>query len=236
VGRRFGERASTSLRNPARSAFARQNLVFCGHSGRFAHTPQAARPRQARRKHRKNDAELASPPLKCRVLRLQLAAARPAPISAACALRHDPLQAQLARLSEHDRALGLQGFAEHDVVGAGDQSRQLMSALLERALTERSSPLRFRRSKATRQAPAPPALVRSARSRSTHRDEIRPPRRRSGRVLLPGRSPTRRSSFVGEICAVTAPKRTLALLSGDDPVAIMFHLVQPLRPRGRPGD
>ena len=43
--------------------------------------------------------------------------------------------------------------------------------------------------------------------------------------------------FVGEICAVTAPKRnSLALLSGDDPVAVMFHLVQPLWPRGRPGD
>jgi hypothetical protein len=39
--------------------------------------------------------------LESRVLRLEPAAARPTPISAACALRHDPLQAQLAGLGEY---------------------------------------------------------------------------------------------------------------------------------------
>jgi len=67
---------------------------------------------------------------------LQPIAARPAAVPAAGPLRHDPLEAQLAGVSEHDRALGRQGFAEPDAVDAGDQPRKRVSPLLERALTE----------------------------------------------------------------------------------------------------
>src|SRR5208337_4930314 len=39
---------------------------------------------------------------------------------------------------------------------------------------------------------------------------------------------------VGETRAVTAPQRdSLALLPGDDPIAVMFHLIPPVRPRWR---
>jgi hypothetical protein len=56
--------------------------------------------------------EMASRPhlaLESRVLRLQPLAARPAPIAAAGALRHDPLKAHLASPGEHERSLGHQG-------------------------------------------------------------------------------------------------------------------------------
>ena len=43
---------------------------------------------------------------------------------------------QLARLGEHDRAIGLDRLAEHDVAGAGDEPRELVAPLLERALAE----------------------------------------------------------------------------------------------------
>ena len=39
-------------------------------------------------------------------------------------------------MSEHDRALGRQGFAEPDAVDAGDQPRKRVSPLLERTLAK----------------------------------------------------------------------------------------------------
>src|SRR5271166_853351 len=59
-------------------------------------------------------------PLESRVLDLQPVPAAPARIGAAEALRDNPLQAHLARLGEYERALGFDGFAEHDAVLAGD--------------------------------------------------------------------------------------------------------------------
>jgi hypothetical protein len=47
-----------------------------------------------------------------------------APVEAAGALRHDPLQAHLARLGEDERALCLDRLAEEDVLDAGDEPRQ----------------------------------------------------------------------------------------------------------------
>ena len=73
-----------------------------------------------------------SSPRKGRALRLQPLPAVSAPISAAGALRDDPLQTQLAGLGEHDRALGRQGFAEQDAVDAEDEPRQRVAPLLER--------------------------------------------------------------------------------------------------------
>ena len=55
---------------------------------------------------------------------LQPVPARPATIAAAGPLRHDPLEAELAGVGEHDRAFGRQGFAEHDAVDAADESRK----------------------------------------------------------------------------------------------------------------
>ena len=53
------------------------------------------------------------------VLRLQPLPAVAARISAAGALRDDPLQAQLASLGEHERSLGHQGVTEQDAMDAG---------------------------------------------------------------------------------------------------------------------
>jgi hypothetical protein len=58
---------------------------------------------------------LVSSPDKRRVLRLQPLAAVSARISAASALRDDPLEAQLPGLGEHERSLGHQGVGEQDV-------------------------------------------------------------------------------------------------------------------------
>jgi hypothetical protein len=76
-----------------------------------------------------------SRPHERRVLRLQPAAARPAPIEAAGALRHDPFEAQLAGVGDRDRALGLDRLTDQDAVDAGDEPRQPVAPLLERART-----------------------------------------------------------------------------------------------------
>ena len=81
-------------------------------------------------------AGMGSRPHERRVLRLQPAAARPAPIEAAGALRHDPFEAQLAGVGEHDRALGLDRLAEQEAVDAGEQPRERVPPLLERALAQ----------------------------------------------------------------------------------------------------
>ena len=73
---------------------------------------------------------------KRRVPALQPTAACPAPIAAAGAFGHDPLQAELAGVGEHGRALGREGFAEHDAVDAVDEERELVAPLLERVMTE----------------------------------------------------------------------------------------------------
>jgi hypothetical protein len=39
-------------------------------------------------------------------------------------------------VSEHDRTIGRQGFAEPDPVGAVDQPRKRLAPLLERAIAE----------------------------------------------------------------------------------------------------
>jgi len=42
-------------------------------------------------------------------------------MSAASALRDDPLEAERASLGKHERALGHQGVTEQDAVDAGDE-------------------------------------------------------------------------------------------------------------------
>ncbi len=59
-------------------------------------------------RNRKRTRAKSSSPLEIRVQDLQPVAARPAPVAAAGALRHDPLEAELAGVGEHDRALGRQ--------------------------------------------------------------------------------------------------------------------------------
>ena len=49
----------------------------------------------------------------------------PAPVGPAQAFADDPLEVHLARLLEHDRALGLDRLAEHEGVDAGDDGAQL---------------------------------------------------------------------------------------------------------------
>jgi hypothetical protein len=61
-------------------------------------------------------------PHKRRVLRLEPAAAVSAKVSTAYALRHDPLQTQLASLGEYERPLGSQGVTEQDAVDALDEA------------------------------------------------------------------------------------------------------------------
>ena len=70
------------------------------------------------------------------VLRLQPLPAVSARISAAGALRNDPLQAQLASLGEDERSLGHQGVAEQNAVDAGDERPKCGSPFLDRPLTE----------------------------------------------------------------------------------------------------
>src|SRR5208282_5305485 len=77
-----------------------------------------------------------SHPLKLRVLRLQPLAAVSARISAASALRDDPLQAHLAGLGEHERSLGHQGVTEQNAVDASDERRKRSAPFLDRTLTE----------------------------------------------------------------------------------------------------
>jgi hypothetical protein len=67
---------------------------------------------------------------------LQPVAAHPAAISAAGPLRHNPIESQLARLGEHERALGVDRLAERDAVDAMDEPRKLVSPLLERTIAE----------------------------------------------------------------------------------------------------
>jgi hypothetical protein len=59
-----------------------------------------------------------------------------APIAATPALRHDPLQAHLASLGEHERSIGYQGVTEQNAVDDADEPQQRVSPFLERALTE----------------------------------------------------------------------------------------------------
>jgi hypothetical protein len=47
-----------------------------------------------------------------------------------------PSSSQLARLGEHERALGVDRLAERDAVDAMDEPRKLVSPLLERTLAE----------------------------------------------------------------------------------------------------
>jgi hypothetical protein len=56
-----------------------------------------------------------------RVLALPPSAGRTAGIAAACALRYDPLKAELAGLREDDRALSVDRLAELDGVEPGDE-------------------------------------------------------------------------------------------------------------------
>jgi hypothetical protein len=72
-----------------------------------------------------------------------------------------PSRPRFARFGEHERPLGHQSVAEQDAVDAGDERRQCGSPFLNRTLTE-ISPLRVRRSNATKQARAEPTFVRKA--------------------------------------------------------------------------
>ena len=75
-------------------------------------------------------------PRKTRVLRLRPAPAIAAPIGAADALQDDPLEAQLAAVGEHDRALVSDRCAKLDVVDSCDQPCKRRSPLFERAFAE----------------------------------------------------------------------------------------------------
>ena len=143
---------------------------------------------------RASSVEACSLPQKVRVLRLQPAAARPAPIEAAGALRHDPLKAQLAGVGEHDRALGLDRLAEQDAVDAGDQPREPVAPLLERALAE---VLAVEAEEVEGDEAGPRAAGLGAQRRevaASVRDGTRPPRRRSGRSRRASCGPPPRSS------------------------------------------
>ena len=73
-----------------------------------------------------------------RVDRPQPVATSPALIEAARPLRNDALEAELARLVEHHRALGGERFGEHDAVAAplSDQAQERFSPLLKRPLAQ----------------------------------------------------------------------------------------------------
>jgi hypothetical protein len=77
-----------------------------------------------------------SPPSKRRIFDLQPISARPAPVDAPEALRHEALNAKLARLGEHERAVDLQGFTEHDRAVRFNQTLKLGTPHFERELAE----------------------------------------------------------------------------------------------------
>jgi hypothetical protein len=99
-----------------------------------AQTPLAARDKSAPSYRATLPFSMKTPP--GRVLQLQPLPAVSARISAAGALRNDPLQAQLASLGEDERSLGHQGVAEQNAVDAGDERPKCGSPFLDRPLTE----------------------------------------------------------------------------------------------------
>ena len=78
--------------------------------------------------------EACSAPCESRVFDLQPISARPAQIDASAALGHDALNAKLARLGEHKRAVNLQGFTEHDRAVRSNQTLKPGAPHLEREL------------------------------------------------------------------------------------------------------
>ena len=145
-----------------------------------------------------------SRPDEIRVLGFQPIAAPPAAIEAALALRHDAFQVELARLGEHDRALGGERFAEQNPINAGDEPPE-RSRRASSGLRRRSSPSRRTRSKAISVASAPPRLVRSAPK------SLRPSFRRT--TASPSMSawsagrPRTASAIVGKRKVKSAPRR-----------------------------
>ena len=114
---------------------------------RFARTPRAQRRAEAHAAEPTGRAcffrpiccaftPFGSSPLKLRVQAFEPIAARAAAIAAADAPRHDPLQAELASVGEHSRALDRQRCAEPDAVDARDQPRERLSPLFQRPLAE----------------------------------------------------------------------------------------------------
>ena len=139
---------------------------------------------------------------------------------------------------EHEPALGLQGRAKLDAVDFSDQLRKRLSSLLERALTEIAA-LEAEKVNATNEASSPPALVRSATKsecpswrKTTASPSIRAFSPRQGAHRLGDRA-----QLVGEVGSVTGPQRdAIGLLACEQPVAVVFHLMQPAWPGGRLGD
>src|SRR5208337_1543238 len=156
-------------------------------------------------------------------------------IPTAGALRHDPLHAQLAGLGEHDRALGLDGLAEQDTVGPVDKPQERPAPLLERMLTKILA-VEVEEIEGD-QAGSRAAFLCAQRPEVAQPIGAEHDRLAVEQGVLHGQAPHRLGDPrqpVGETRAVTAPQRdSLALLPGDDPIAVMFHLIPPVRPRWR---
>src|SRR5271165_2743668 len=179
----------------------------------------------------------ASASLKCRVLALHPVPDPAAPVGPAQTLADDPLQTHFAGLGEDDRALSLDRLAEHDGVDPGDQRVQFRPADLQRQL-------------------APVLAVDVQEIEDDHLGVVRAAlgseRREVGVAIgtehhglaveqdvVDGQGADRRGDPrepVGEVGCVPGPQRDPAsLLAGEQPVAVMLYLVEPLRTRRRPG-
>jgi hypothetical protein len=169
---------------------------------------------------------------------LQPVAARPAPIAAAGALRHNTLQAQLAGVGEHHCAITSDRLAKLDAGDAADQARESLSALLQRPLAEivalEAEKIEgdIRGSRAGGLG-AQCAEIGMAARKERHRLAVdqgalgrqAADRRRDGQELG------------GEIRPVSAPDiDALALLFRERSESVVLDLVQPARPDGRVGD
>jgi hypothetical protein len=133
-----------------------------------------------------------SPALKLGAEALQPVPARPAFIAAAGALRHDALEAELAAVREHDRALVRDRCAELNAVDSCDQARERVSPLLEGALAKIFA-LEAEKIEGDIGG-SRAARLGALRNRNVRPAGTPPPRRRSGRPRRAGRPPPPRCS------------------------------------------
>src|SRR6516164_5560116 len=176
-----------------------------------------------------------SGPLEGRVLALEPMPAVPAPVEAAGALRHDPLQAHLARLGEDERALGLDRLAEEDVLDAGDEPRQRLPPVLQ-GLQANVLPVEPHEVECDIGGALAAALGQE-RLKVGAPVGAKHDRLAVDQGFVGAKGPNRLRDpreLVRVVRAVSGPDRNaLALLAGKDAEAVVLHFMQPARSCGR---
>jgi hypothetical protein len=137
-------------------------------------------------------------------------------------------------MGEHDRALGLDRLAEHDAGSAVDEPRKPVAPLLERALPKvlavEAQEIEGDEAGA-RAAGLGAQRPEVAPSIGTEHDRLAVDQRVLGGQIADRLRDPRQP--VGEIRAVAGPQRDAgSRLAGEQPVAVVFDLVQPGGVRG----